>query len=180
MGSPCKRADLARQACKRLSRSIVIAILIGGSDMTTTLNIDKAHLEATAKATAEQLRGQRHGRPLSLHRPHTLKAGRTDTKGWSVEIGRITGGGPGLELWLDLYTSHSQPKFYACFYSTRAATIDTMVRHAPPDWKPGQWTDADMREGRLYVQKKRLPAGEFNRPIVEHYSKHGHHFFGFY
>ena len=137
----------------------------------------KTHLLRMAKEIAGQLR------PCAipgLRLSHTFKAIETNTKGWAVTIGRLNGLQTGLEIWVDGYVRHEEPKFSACFWSAKAERIRELVKRAPEDWSIGHFSESDcekLPDGN-YVLMRKLALKRFKLPIQEHYSEGS--FFGFY
>ena len=141
--------------------------------------LEKAILLKTANVIAEQLRSQRvRGLRLKLNRKFVPIP--TLTAGWSVTVGRLDGLQTGLEVWLDRYARHDQPKFSACFWSASAVRIRDLVERVPKKWVIGQIGEADYEElpDGSVVLKRRLAQKRFNQAIEEHYAED--HFFGFY
>ena len=137
----------------------------------------KTHLLRMAKEIAGQLR------PCSipgLRLSHTFKAIETNTKGWAVAIGRLNGLQTGLEIWVDGYARHEEPKFSACFWSAKAERIHELVKRAPDDWMIEQFSESDCEElpDGNYVLLRKLALTRFKLPIEEHYWEGS--FFGFY
>jgi hypothetical protein len=52
------------------------------------------------------------------------------TGGWSVQVGRLNGRGPSLEVWADRWTGGRNRRFYAGIRASRA-TIDRTVEACP-------------------------------------------------
>jgi 5-methylcytosine-specific restriction endonuclease McrA len=133
----------------------------------------------TAAEIADQFRSQPvRGVRLKLNRSFTATG--TLTRGWSVTVGRLDGLQTGLEVWVDRYARHEEPKFSACFWSESADRIKELVKRAPEDWDIGRFGESDYEElpDGSCVLKRKLAVKRFNQAIEEHYSED--HFFGFY
>jgi 5-methylcytosine-specific restriction endonuclease McrA len=142
---------------------------------------EENRLIKTAGELIRQLRLLNHGAPLRLC-SRVPKPFDTNTGGWAVKVGHLHGRQVTLDVWLDRYSRHKEPKFSACFYSTNGARIASLVKQAPSDWEIGKLTGDDYEETRseINVLKQKLRPDQFNRPIEERYPEDGHHFFGIY
>ncbi len=148
--------------------------------MTTIDKRDRARVKRVAVEIAAKLGlSVSHG-DLKILKPSQTDCVTTNSRGWAIEIARLGRGKPDLEIWIDRFTGHAERKLYACFYSTKLDQIEALAKQAPKAWRIRKLDDEDLSEGKFYAMRRRLPAKDFNRPLLELYADEGHHFFGFY
>jgi hypothetical protein len=148
--------------------------------MTTNDKRDRARIKRVALEIADMLRLSVSHLDLRVLRSSQTECSQTDTSGWAIEIARLGRGKPDLEIWIDRFTGHAERKLYACFYSTKRDQIEALAKQSPKAWNILPLGDEDLVTGKSYSMRRRLPAKDFNRPLLELYAEEGHYFFGFY
>lgn len=146
--------------------------------MNTKDQRERRWLLETAQLVADELRTRRAGTCLRLRKPK--QPHNSDTNGWTVVIGSLGKGRPGLEIWLDRFTGLPSRKFYATFYSKKEQAIRKLAFSSKSLWPIRKLTDDDLTDSGVSKMKEKLQPGEFNEPFLENYRNRGHHFFGFY
>jgi 5-methylcytosine-specific restriction endonuclease McrA len=139
---------------------------------------DRAWLLATAKAVASVLKQRSEGTRLRIRIPN--RATKTNTDGWSANIGDLGKGQPQLEVWFDRFSGYLERKLWACFASSSSPAILFITKRVSKNlWPIRTITSADIQEGEVCALTNRLVRDEFNEPLLEKYRK-GHTFYGIY
>ena len=134
---------------------------------------DRSTFLETARILRDELEARSQGgdfRPRSR-----LKAKSTYTDGWYIILGTTSTSRLNLELWLDRYPATQDRRFYFGFYTSRPGNMRYLVSRLPNHLRPvRKLCDSDHEKASpgVWLLRKRLLRGEFNRPIYEKYERY--------
>lgn len=146
---------------------------------TTTLIESKVLVLDAAKAVSDALYEARNDLPTIIFWTE-LEAVRTNSGGWSVEIGKVGETSPRLEIWIDKYAGAGGDRFYAGLCAGTATKIQPFIDLGSlrRRWKPiAILTSRDLRpHGRFTRLAKPLTEAAYGHAIVEHLRTREHYF----
>jgi hypothetical protein len=155
-------------------RRVVAARWLQGSDLLTTMPTSPRHwLLRLARAIRSELSQTAVDPLVTLYASGALATMETDTDGWFVVLGRVSGMKGNLAVWLDSFPNASSRRVSVCFQSTNADVVRKIANAAtggqPLVLKDDIW---ERRDGVSQMVKP-LAAAKFGHPVFEPYEKGG-------
>lgn len=143
---------------------------------------EKDYLNYISLEVRDKLQTIKKGTVISLNTK--LKAYKTNTNGWKVELGYLRGYKTKIEIWLDYYANHSERKICYSFFSSSKQQIKTIAKHGKKSiGEPRRLSDEDMitdKKTKSYMISSPLKKSEYGRPIIEMYGDEVECYYGIY
>lgn len=141
---------------------------------------DKRFLSDLAKAVKGELYRRNIDMPFRLKRISGLR--KTNTDGWAVTLGTLTGYQCSAELWLDRFTAHTDRKVYYCLYSHKKDGLAKLTKTVSSEFGKHlsiYQKDWDQNSDYYHLAKK-LARARFGYPLYERYPSEREFFYGIY
>ena len=141
---------------------------------------DKKFLRDLSKAAYAELHRNKLGSPFRLKQK--LKIRTTNTDGWAVSLGTLSGYRCRAEIWLDRFTAYTDRKIYYCLYSPEKGSLGKLAKAVYREFGKHRSIylkdcAEDSKDCRL---AKKLAKSIFGHPIYERYPENNEFFYGIY